>query len=162
MNFYENFLKLCNKVGKSPSKVLLEIGGTKSAVTRWKNGGNPTDATVQKIADYFGVKTSDLMDDVLWLTASNGGLERAKSALERLAVEEAVNKIFVDKSSEKSTPTPSEDDAGVLTKEELARISAAMAEMNEEGRERAVETVEDMAAGGRFKKHCSDAMDKEA
>lgn len=61
-----------------------------------------------------------------------------------------------------STPAPSEDDAGVLTKEELARISAAMAEMNEEGRERAVEMVEDLAAGGRFKKHCEDAMDKEA
>lgn len=61
-----------------------------------------------------------------------------------------------------STPTLSEDSAGVLTKEELARISAAMAEMNEEGRERAVEMVEDLAAGGRFKKHCSDAMDKEA
>lgn len=61
-----------------------------------------------------------------------------------------------------NTPTPSEDDAGVLTKEELSRISAAMAEMNEEGRERAVEMVEDLAAGGRFKKHCEDAMDKEA
>lgn len=61
-----------------------------------------------------------------------------------------------------STPAPSEDSAGVLTKEELARISAAMAEMNEEGRERAVEMVEDLAAGGRFKKHCADAVDKEA
>lgn len=61
-----------------------------------------------------------------------------------------------------NTPAPSEDSVGVLTKEELSRISAAMAEMNEEGRERAVEMVEDLAAGGRFKKHCSDAMDKEA
>ena len=64
--------------------------------------------------------------------------------------------------SEEKIPTPSKDDVGVLTREELERISAAMAEMNEEGRERAVEMVEDLAAGGRFKKHCSDAMDKEA
>lgn len=49
-----------------------------------------------------------------------------------------------------------------LTRDELERISAAMAEMNEEGRERAVEMVEDLAAGGRFKKHCAVAMDKEA
>ena len=55
MNFYHTFLRLCNEVGKSPSKVILEIGGTKSAITRWKNGSLPTDATAQKIANYFGV-----------------------------------------------------------------------------------------------------------
>lgn len=55
MNFYHTFLRLCNDVGKSPSKVILEIGGTKSAITRWKNGSMPTDATAQKIANYFGV-----------------------------------------------------------------------------------------------------------
>ena len=55
MNFYHTFLRLCNEVGKSPSKVILEIGGTKSAITRWKNGSRPTDATAQKIANYFGV-----------------------------------------------------------------------------------------------------------
>ena len=60
MNFYYNFLRLCNEVGKSPSKVILEVGGTKSAITRWKNGGEPTDATMQKIANYFGVSVADL------------------------------------------------------------------------------------------------------
>ena len=60
MNFYYNFLRLCNQVGKSPSRVVLEIGGTKSAITRWKNGGEPTDATVQKIAKYFGVLPDEL------------------------------------------------------------------------------------------------------
>ena len=66
---------------------------------------------------------------------------------------------------EKTVPTDGNGSskwAGVLTEEELERISAAMAEMNEEGRERAVEMVEDLAACGRFKKHCEDAMDKEA
>lgn len=55
----------------------------------------------------------------------------------------------------KNTPTPSADDAGVLTKEELSRISAAMDQLNEEGRERVVEYAEDLAAGGRFKKPCA-------
>ncbi len=54
-----------------------------------------------------------------------------------------------------NTPTPSTDDAGVLTKEELSRISAAMDQLNEEGRERVVEYAEDLAAGGRFKKPCA-------
>ena len=56
---------------------------------------------------------------------------------------------------EKSAPTPSTDDAGVLTKEELSRISTAMDQLNEEGRERVVEYAEDLAAGGRFKKPCA-------
>lgn len=63
MSFYSNFLALCNKVGKTPSRVVLDVGLKKSAVTRWKTGGNPTDATLQKIADYFGVPASELLDE---------------------------------------------------------------------------------------------------
>lgn len=61
MEFYDTFLRLCNQVKKTPSRVILEVGGTKSAITRWKNGGMPTDATANKIADYFGVSVDYLM-----------------------------------------------------------------------------------------------------
>ena len=54
---------MCNRIGKTPSKVVTEVGLKKSAVTRWKAGGNPTDATTQKIADYFGVPISELTDE---------------------------------------------------------------------------------------------------
>lgn len=57
-----------------------------------------------------------------------------------------------DKVGKENTPTPSVDSVGVLTKDEASRISAAMDQMNEEGRERVVEYAEDLAAGGRFKK----------
>ena len=60
MNFYNNFVRLCNSVGKSPSRVVLDVGGTKSAITRWKNGDHPTDATAMKIAEYFGVSVQEL------------------------------------------------------------------------------------------------------
>lgn len=50
----------------------------------------------------------------------------------------------------------------LLTEDELSRISAAMAQMNEEGRERAVELIEDLAAGGRYKKTGADRLGKEA
>ena len=50
----------------------------------------------------------------------------------------------------------------LLTEDELTRISTAMSQMNEEGRERAVELVEDLSAGGRYKKTGSDGLDKEA
>ena len=55
--FYDNFIRACNSVGKSPSAVLLG----KSAGTRWKNGHAPTDATLQKLADYFGCPKAALL-----------------------------------------------------------------------------------------------------
>lgn len=60
MNFYENYLRLCNSVDKTPSRVVLDIGLQKSAVTRWKSGGEPTDATLLKLAEYFNVPVSEL------------------------------------------------------------------------------------------------------
>ena len=53
--FYETFLFLCNSKQKTPSRVALDIGVSKTAVTRWKRGYSPTDANLQKIADYFDV-----------------------------------------------------------------------------------------------------------
>lgn len=56
MNFYHLYLELCNEIKKSPSAVALEIGLSKTAVNGWKTKGTkPTDANLQKIADYFGV-----------------------------------------------------------------------------------------------------------
>lgn len=63
MSFYSNFISLCNSREKTPSRVVLEVGLKKSAVTRWKAGGSPTDATAQKIADYFGVSVQELMGE---------------------------------------------------------------------------------------------------
>ena len=58
--FYYNFVNLCNKIGKSPSAVAEEIGFKRSVVTRWSKGSLPRQATLQKIADYFGVSLAEL------------------------------------------------------------------------------------------------------
>ena len=58
--FFENFSNLCAKVGKSPSAVVTEIGLNKSAVTSWKKGTNPTNATILKLSNYFGVSVEVL------------------------------------------------------------------------------------------------------
>lgn len=63
MTFYEKYLELCAKVGKSPSGVALEIPLSKPTVNRWKNGGGVTDATALKVAKYFNVPVEELMDD---------------------------------------------------------------------------------------------------
>lgn len=59
--FYDNFVRLCNKVNKSPSCVATEIGLSRASVNGWKNGKKPTDATILKLADYFGVPVDELL-----------------------------------------------------------------------------------------------------
>lgn len=72
MCFYTMFIELCNEANKTPSKVAMEIGVSKSAVTRWRCGSLPSDATLQKIAKYFGVSISDLLgaETSSWCDAS--------------------------------------------------------------------------------------------
>ena len=65
MAFYENYVSLCNSVNKSPSGVALEIGLSKTAVNGWKHGrSNPTDATLQKVADFFGCTIAELTGEM--------------------------------------------------------------------------------------------------
>lgn len=79
MSFYENFVKQCNKIGKTPSKVALEAHISKSIVSRWKNGGGVTDATAMKLAEYFGVSVMELtgeesIGDILYEATRDKGL----------------------------------------------------------------------------------------
>ena len=53
--FYENFMRLCEKMGKSPTAVCIELGLSSGAHTFWKNGALPRTTTIIKVADYFGV-----------------------------------------------------------------------------------------------------------
>lgn len=64
MGFYEKYLCLCNSINKSPSAVALELKIGKPSVTRWKNGATPRDATILKVADYFGITVAELMSGV--------------------------------------------------------------------------------------------------
>lgn len=60
--FWENYVRLCREVNKSPNKVAAEIGISSSPVTYWKNGATPRDTNLQKIAEYFGVTVTQLLD----------------------------------------------------------------------------------------------------
>ena len=59
--FYINYVALCNKIGKSPSAVAEEMGFMRSVVTRWSKGTIPRQATLQKVADYFGVSVDYIL-----------------------------------------------------------------------------------------------------
>lgn len=71
--FYRNFVDLCNKKGMSPSAVAEEMGYQRSVVTRWGNGTKPRRATLQKIADYFGVTVEELIRENKKTTTENSG-----------------------------------------------------------------------------------------
>lgn len=58
--FYHKYIDLCNKRGISPSAAAEKIGFYRSDVTRWGKGSTPRQASLQKIADYFGVPVSYL------------------------------------------------------------------------------------------------------
>ena len=63
MAFYENFVDLCNSIHKSPTATVIAMGFNRSTLTQWKRGATPSDATVRRIADYFGVSVADLLAD---------------------------------------------------------------------------------------------------
>ena len=86
MDFYQRYIELCNQIGKSPSAVAVDMGLTKTAVNRWKNGSNPTDATAVKIASYFNVTVAYMM-----------GLEEEKKEQSTESELSIIKKEFIQK-----------------------------------------------------------------
>lgn len=64
--FYSNYIRLCNEKNMSPSAVAEAIGGKRSSVTRWKNGSMPSDATLQKLADFFHCPVGELTGEPIY------------------------------------------------------------------------------------------------
>ena len=58
--FWENFVRLCNKAGKSPSRVAVEIGLSSTSAVGWKKGAAPRPAVLARLSDYFGVSVKEL------------------------------------------------------------------------------------------------------
>ena len=129
MDFYNNFVKLCNKVGKAPSKVVLEIGGTKSAITRWKNGSHPTDATAMKLAEYFGVSIQELTGE---------------ATLGDMAYEVARDKGLVESPFKKEKSTATEDDglSDIMNPDQLDRMKESQKKLIELAKRLPEEEVE--------------------
>lgn len=59
--FYDVYTMLCSEKGVSESKAAEANGLNRSAVVKWKNGSIPGGATLQSLAEYFGVSTDYLM-----------------------------------------------------------------------------------------------------
>jgi transcriptional regulator with XRE-family HTH domain len=61
--FWDNYVKLCGSNNKSPNGVANELNLSSGSITAWKKGAVPRAATLQKIADYFGVSVASLLGE---------------------------------------------------------------------------------------------------
>lgn len=59
--FWDNFIKLCNQINKSPTSVISDLGISRGSVTHWKSGKVPHHDTLLKIANHFGVTVDYLL-----------------------------------------------------------------------------------------------------
>jgi transcriptional regulator with XRE-family HTH domain len=63
--FYDNYVKICNDHGVSPSRAALDAGLSKSTVSKWKSApdSQPTGAAIAKLAYYFGITIAELLGE---------------------------------------------------------------------------------------------------
>lgn len=61
--FYHNYVNQCNNKGMSPSAAAEAMGFKRSMVTRWKDGSQPRQATLQRMADFFECSVTDLTEE---------------------------------------------------------------------------------------------------
>lgn len=59
--FKQNFIRLCNQKGESPSFVCRKVGITPSTYSLWTDESVPRKATLMRIADYFNVTVDQLL-----------------------------------------------------------------------------------------------------
>ena len=61
MTFKEKFVNLYNQKGETPTFVCRQIGLSNAAYSCWTDESIPRRATLQRIADYFGVSVDYLL-----------------------------------------------------------------------------------------------------
>ena len=61
--FKQNFINFCNEKGESPSFVCRQVGLAPATFTCWNEKSIPRQATLQRIANYFGITPEDLLRD---------------------------------------------------------------------------------------------------
>ena len=86
MSFYEKFTKLCEESGKKKSPVCEELGLSRTAWAKWRDGATPEGNTIRRIADYFGVSYAYLVDDSIEEAATpedDGDTTRIREAMRR-------------------------------------------------------------------------------
>ncbi len=61
--FKKIFIDLCNSKKESPTAVCMKLGLSNAAFSSWTDNTVPRKATLQRIADYFGVSVDYLLGE---------------------------------------------------------------------------------------------------
>lgn len=70
--FFDRFVLLCKQKGVTQTKVVDDIGVTRGAIHKWRQGGTPRGKVLSAIADYFGVTTDYLLGNEKSTPADEG------------------------------------------------------------------------------------------
>ena len=79
LGFWDNYVDLCTKNGKTPNGAAEEIGISSGSITAWKKGRVPIPQKQKQIADYFGVT----VDYLLNAEKENAPVSDAESEIEK-------------------------------------------------------------------------------
>lgn len=63
MTFYETFVARCQERGISPSAAATAAGISRTSVTRWKKGSQPSDVNIASIASALGLTVKQFWHD---------------------------------------------------------------------------------------------------
>lgn len=63
MKFHENFKRIANEKGTTPTAVVRDLGLSTSKVASWNRGGLPKQDTLAKLAQYLGCSVVDFFWD---------------------------------------------------------------------------------------------------
>lgn len=123
MAFYDMFERLCAQKGVTPTQAGRDNGIAQGVVSMWKKrGSTPKAQTIQKLADYFGVSTDDLIDDETTVVIDVGesfntsmeGRARATTPKEIARLMEQMESLLVDAGLLEKGKDLSEKDAEFL------------------------------------------------
>ena len=76
--FFDNLVKLCVENNTTPNAVCIAVGLSEATQTKWRKGAVPRDTTLKRIADYFGVSTTELLTGVKDTLPKTNGAEMLK------------------------------------------------------------------------------------
>jgi transcriptional regulator with XRE-family HTH domain len=78
---WKKFVQLCNDKGVYPNRVCADLGYSKTAATKWKQGTIPHKTTLKKLADYFGISEDHFLSDDNDVSPASVSVSSASSRL---------------------------------------------------------------------------------
>lgn len=109
--FSSNLNRYMKKTGKTQSDIITDLGINKSTISTWCNGTKmPRMGTIQKLADYFGIKKSDLVEEKSYLP--EGAVPYIPSSTVKIPLVGSVNcgtPLFAEDNIEDYISTPKDE-----------------------------------------------------